>query len=252
MANEYEKPRELIRSGSDLAGAAVGSALGFFAAGPGAAAVSGAVGVVVTRCLTSIAERFMSGRERIRVGSVAAFALSRINERIKSGHIPRGDSFFLERSGVRPDGEQLLEGVLLKARDEYEEKKLKYMGNFFANLAFTDSVSVHTASLLLKQTERLTYRQMCLLALINEEGSFNFECLRRQDHSNPELEALKREEMDLHSSDLGVFGFVHGLGPWDDELSTLGRALADLAQLDQIPATDRNEIIVLLAKCPAL
>lgn len=249
MTDEREKSNELIRSGSDLAGAAVGGAIGFLAGGPGTAALAGALGIVITKCLASIAEKILTTRERVRIGTAAAFAVSRIKERIDCGNIPRNDSFFSRSNSMLSDGEQIFEGVLLKARDEYEEKKLRFMGNFFANLAFSENISAQSASHLLKQFERLTYRQLCILALINQKGSYNFECLRRNSHENPEIESLKREEMDLHSSDLGTFGLVRGLDPWHDELSTLGKVLINLAQLDQIPNADLEALKVFLVNC---
>jgi hypothetical protein len=249
MNNEREKSNELIRSGADLAGAAVGGAIGFLAGGPGTAALAGALGVVITKCLANIAGKVLTSRERTRIGTTAAFAISRIKERIDCGNVPRQDAFFSEPNSWLSDGEQIFEGVLLKARDEYEEKKLEFMGYFFANLAFSENISAQAASHLLKQFERLTYRQLCILALLSEKGTFNVECLRRNSHENPELEVLKREEMDLHSSDLGTFGLVQGVGSWHDKLSTLGQALVQLAQLDKVSTADIEALEALLNEC---
>lgn len=243
------RARQLLLSGSELAGASLGGALGFLAGGPGGAAAAGALGVVIARSLAHAADKVMSHRERMRVGSVAAVALARIAERLTAGDQPRRD-FFDEQGEMQPPGEQLLEGVLLKARDEYEEKKLDYIGRFYGNLVFTSNISAPVASFLLKTLERLTYRQMSMLALISASGKVDFRNLRSQDHSAPELEVLKREEMDLHSSDLGSLGLVRGAGPFDDELNALGTALVQLAELDRIPERTISELKALLAECP--
>jgi hypothetical protein len=150
---------------------------------------------------------------------------------------------------MQSDGEQLLEGVLLKARDEYEEKKLPYLGRFYANLVFTPTVSPATATLLIKTLERLTFRQLVLLALILKEGQFDVEHLRSQEHPDPELEALKREEMDLHTSDLGYTGLIRGAGPFVDELRPLGATLAELSDLVRVPDAEIQQITALLSKC---
>jgi hypothetical protein len=91
---------------------------------------------------------------------------------------------------------------------------------------------------------------MSMLALIRACGKVDFKDLRSQDHSVPELEALKREEMDLHSSDLGSLGLVRGAGPYDDELNALGNSLVQLAELDRIPESTISELKALLAGCP--
>ena len=105
--------------------------------------------------------------------------------------------------------------MLLKARDSFEEAKVRHLGLFYANLVFADYVSPQTAHLLLKHLERMSYRQLCYLSLVGSRGSINAESLRRYKHEAPDAEALKREEMDLHASGLGTMGLLAGKeGGW--------------------------------------
>lgn len=249
MRSDQDKAKALVQGSAEIAGACIGGALGFIAGGPGSAAASGAVGAIVTRSLAHAADKFMSNRERTRVGSVAAIAASCIADRLRVGDTPRPDFFSVDLPCS--DGEQLLEGVLLKARDEYEEKKLPYLGRFYANLAFTPAVSPATAAWLIKILERISFRQMLLLAFLLKQGSLNVESLRSQEHTDPELEALKREEMDLHTSDLGYLGLIRGTDAYVDELSPLGNTLAELAGLAHIPEAEFQPTIELLSRCPA-
>jgi hypothetical protein len=250
MANDKseEKARDLVQSGSEIAGAAIGGAVGFLAAGPVGAAGAGALGVLIAKSLAQTADKVMSSREKARVGSVAAIAVARIAERVSNGDSPRSD-FFTPGGGLQSDGAQLLEGVLLKARDEYEERKLHHLGRFYGNLAFSN-ISASVASLLIKTFERLTYRQLLLLALICRSGTINVKNLRCQTHVDPELEALKREEMELHGSDFGSTGLVHSSGPFDDRLSSLGIVLAELTEIGDISEDAMSEITTLIACCP--
>ena len=187
----------------------------------------------------------MSQRERARVGSVAAIAINHIKERSAEGALPRQD-FFMSEGEQQSTGEQLLEGVLLKARDEYERKKLPYIALFYANLVFAPAISPPVAFMLLKTLERLTYQQIILLAVIHQRGILNVSFLRAQEHQDPQIEALKREEMDLHGSDLGSLGLVGGVGPYDDHLSKLGLLLVELAGLDAVPETDQVDLLHLM------
>jgi len=247
MGSDPEKAKALVQGGAEIAGACVGGALGFIAGGPGYAAAAGVLGVLVTKSLAHTADKVMSHRERIRVGSVAAIAVACIGDRISRGDVPRPD--FFSQESLDSDGEQLLEGVLLKARDEYEEKKLPYLGRFYANLVFSPTVSPATAALLIKTLERLTFRQMVLLSLVLKQGQLDVEHLRSQEHSNSELEALKREEMDLHTSDLGYMGLIRGAGLYVDELSSLGATLAELSGFADVPDVESQQIKALLSKC---
>ena len=127
--------------GSDIAGAATGSAIGFLTGGPGGAAIGGATGVIISKSLSDITDRLLSNREKMRVGATATFALTKIKSRLDSGDKLRNDGFFEEKEGGRPDAEEIFEGVLLKAKNEHEEKKAKILGNIFANIAFLPGFS---------------------------------------------------------------------------------------------------------------
>lgn len=247
--DSQQKAKRLINSGADIAGAAIGGALGFIATGPVGAGVAGVLGVVVTRVIARTADKMMSDGERVRVGTVAAIAVDRIREKIESGHIPRND-FFGQSEKTQEIGAKLFEGVLIKARDEYEEEKVQYLGRFFANLVFAQDVSGSVASLLIKTFDRLTYRQLVLLALIHRHGVIDFQDLRGQSHPVPELEALKREEMDLHDSNFGAVGLVHGIGAYEDKLNSLGTILVELGELNRIPEGETVEILNLISLCP--
>lgn len=122
---------------------------------------------------------------------------------------------------------------------------MRHLGLMFANLAFSQDVSFEAANLLVKQFDQLTYRQLCILALVEHNGVLDVEALRRPEHEDPEIEALKREEMDLFSTDLGTFGLIaDGDRPrhWSDKLSTRGAVLHRLAALNEIPTRDLEPI----------
>ena len=66
-----EAIKSLIRSGSEIAGAAAGGALGFFAAGPVGAAAGSVGGAVITQGLSrlgaEIKKRILGDREEVRI-----------------------------------------------------------------------------------------------------------------------------------------------------------------------------------------
>lgn len=227
--------QRLIIYVEELAGAAVGFTAEFLQAVPSGA--GGPIASGVAAVLKEVTARLLSPRERARIDAVTDIATYRISARLLAGHTCRSDGFF-DHLEPGPSME-LLEAVLLKARDSFEEKKVRHLGLFYANLVFSDYVSPESAHFLLKELERLTYRQLCLLALVGAKKSLDVEALRRPEHSDPELEAIKREEMDLHSSDLGTKGLLCGAGPWIDQLSVLGKAMYDLAGLEEIPNADK-------------
>ncbi|ABE45796.1 hypothetical protein [Polaromonas sp. JS666] len=228
--------QRFLSYGAELAGLSVGYTAEFFETVPPGAGELIAPSVAIV--IKEVTARLLSPRERIRIDAATDVATYRISSRLLAGHICRSDGFFDNMEYRGSPSQELLEAVLLKARDSFEEKKVRHLGLFYANLVFTDYVSPQTAHLLLKQLERLSYRQLCLIALVGAKESLDTEPLRRPNHSDPELEALKREEMDLHSTDLGTIGLLSGTA-WVDQLSMLGKVMYDLAGLEEVSVADK-------------
>ena len=62
----------------------------------------------------------------------------------------------------------MFEEVLLKARDEPQEKKIPYIGRLFENGCFDESIDSSTLHFLCKESENLTYRQLCIIKIAHE------------------------------------------------------------------------------------
>jgi hypothetical protein len=152
----------------------------------------------IDRIWQGIGSRLSPARESYRTNEALESAILQIASRLEGGAAPRDDGFFDEDSNKRSSAEERLEGVLLKARDQYEEKKLPYLGNFYANVNCSAAVLWTLANYFLKVANDLSYRQFALLAFIQKEGTWDARAVRNGDHSLPDLSALAREEMELH------------------------------------------------------
>jgi len=91
----------------------------------------------------------------------------------------RHDDFFEDQLYQRSAAKEIVEGVLLAAQREHEEKKLLYYSNLLANIAFHPEIDRAHANLLIRLGERLSYRQLCVLSLFKQKSKFN---LRQQDY----------------------------------------------------------------------
>lgn len=241
--------RKLIGAGAEIAGAAVGGALGFLAAGPEGAAAGGAAGAVASSVLKhvgdEISERVLSPRERMRVGGVLALVASEVKSRIDSGQVPRSDEFFTAGAGGRSDADEVAEAVLLRSQREAEEKKLPYVAHLFASIAFDSNISAAMAHQLIKASEQLTYRQLCLLRLSAVKDSFG---LRKGDYRGQtqfEISLLQvlYECLDLYTRGFVNFGGSVAFGPTDVNPGQmtpqgLGAHLYNAMQLSTIPMTE--------------
>lgn len=240
--------RRLIDSGVEIAGGAIGGALGFLAGGPAGAAALGAGGAAAAMALRHIgqeaSERLLSPREQVRVGGVLALTAAEVGERIAQGASIRNDGFFDQPSG-RPDGEEVAESILLKSQREPEEKKLPYMAHLLASIAFEPAVSAHMAHQLSKSAEQLTYRQLCILRLAVAKDAHD---LRVSDYRGygaftSDLYQILYECLDLWHRAFISFGGEVLFGPTDVApakmtIQALGVDLYNLMKLSEIPESD--------------
>lgn len=247
--NETRNIRKLIDGGVEIAGGAVGGALGFFAGGPLGAAALGASGSAAAKMLKHIgqevSERLLGPREKVRVGAVLAIAAAEINRRIANGERVRTDGFFDEKSSGRSDAEEVAESVVLKSQREPEEKKILYMGHLLSSVAFDPQISAHMAHQITKAAEQLTYRQLCILklAVIKQVFGLRNGNYREQSSFSKELYQVLFECSDLYHRGFINFGTEVAFGPTDIApgkmtVQGLGADIFNLMKLATIPRED--------------
>ncbi len=166
--------QKLIVNGASIVGAAAGGAVGFFLTGPVGAAAASGVGALIGGLLQTAGEichRQLSRREEVRIGAAFTYASLEIQERLSRGEQPRTDGFFTRDQTNRSQAEELFEGVLMKCKNEHEERKTRFVANIFSNAAFM-TVSAANANAVVLLADRLSYRQLCMLAAVGRLTTF--------------------------------------------------------------------------------
>lgn len=255
-----------------MAGAASGGVLGFLMGGPGGAAVGGVAGVAISKAsakvLSDVAHRSLSQREEVRIGAAATFAIQNIQIRLENGEHPRNDDFFqAQQHTSRTNAEEIFEGVLLKSKNEHEEKKVKIFGNIFANIAFTPDLKVGEANHILQIAENLTYRQMCLLSMFCRKDEIGDLELPESLHNMQSFETISIQQEIYQLYNFGLLGCripdssnssdswiasdssnYQALLGWDDvkpnlmELSYLAQRYYVIMGLDEISSIELEDV----------
>lgn len=249
--------RALLEHGAKIAGAGVGAAVqGTISPTESltGAVVGAALGQGCMSVLDDVAQRFMSVKERERVGGVAAIAISEIRERLLWAEA-RDDGFFDSKDDEPSPAEEVFEGVLLSAKQEHEQQKLPYLANFYAGLVFYPSVSKAQANFLLSIIEGLTYRQLCILSLVEQNHSISTrdKPWRVDTPMHPNSHALTMEAHTLYQRHLVVsFDPAVGRGqnvyepsliiPSRAIISGVGVTICHLMQLHKIPKSEIETI----------
>lgn len=206
MIENETKSKKLIKTGAEIIGASIGSVLGLIG-GPFFSIGGSVIGIVVTKGISEFTERFLSKRERVRVGAGAGLTIIGIQEKVNSGTELRQDGFFDFTETNRSKAEELFEGILIKCKDEYEEKKIQFISNIYKNVAFDSTINPNNANQILNSVQFFSYRQLSILALIGQNIDNKF-LLREKSFRNDdeilskEIEFLLQDFIFLYSQGL--------------------------------------------------
>ena len=198
--------------------------------------------------LADFMERMLSTNQKNRIEKVLEDAINKIASRLEKNEIPSiKDGSWTEDSNRISDAKVVLEGVLLKARDEYEEKKLPYYSNLIAQMAFDPSWSYQRLNAMIRMFDQLIYRQLQFMALAMQKGNIDTSQWDVRFKRTPESYAyydLFCEVTNL--SFLALFyqpepSITMGLGN-KLALSPIGKSMVELMELNSIPQDELEEL----------
>jgi hypothetical protein len=261
-----ERLRSFLGTSGQVVGQVSGAAIALVTGSPLLGSGAGALlGETLERVGLELHDRLLAPRQGARAAGALAVAAVRIGERLEAGDQPRADGFFDPGEDGRIDAEEVLEGTLLTAANSYEERKVPLVGRLYANLAFDQTVSAAHANFLLRLTDRLTYRQLAILAFFAaaHSGEYQDALVRISEGGSGPLPApaLILEMEDL--SDARLLGLLQNDGSvvapsatfggtgWrpsnllQASLTPLGKKLHDLMGLGQLA---RDELDAVLAE----
>ncbi len=250
---DKDKLKSYLEKGTDITGGAVGGAIGLIG-GPVGAILGGGLGVALSIGVKEIISRHLSERENSRTAASTAYVITGIKDKLDSGLQIRTDNFFDNSTG-RSSADELFEGVLLKCKDQYQEKKIKYISKIFEKATFDYGISAETANQILSMAESYTYRKYCIISFFAQKDElYDTSKLMQEVYSwypnavfSFELEILKQDIFELVNSgivDQNNLMMVtrNEVVPGDFILTKIGKALYDIMDLVEIPKSDIDPI----------
>lgn len=265
MEEEKDVITDLIETGSEISGSVSGALLGLALLGPPGAVAGAAFSPLVTKVLKvvglEVRERLMGPREKIRIGAAYAFAIDRIVDSGRQGKSIRTDGFFESNMNYRSTAEEVLEGVLLAAQKQFQEKKVKHIGWLYGNIATDVSVDDGLANRLIRTSEVLSYRQYCILQTFHDRIRYGLSKEGDRNDSINELivkkgNSITRSDILLDIGeliDMGLLKTSNGVifNIDEDEPiplsqlfgSSMGRVFCDMLSLDKIEVRDIMKLI---------
>jgi len=152
--------KDLVKDiGIDTSTSIAGMAAGIVLAGP-----TGVIlGSIIAPVANVLLKRILTNREESRIRKTIELSSQKFKDNISKGASLRKDINILEF-------QQLTEGILLKAKDTYEEKKISLIANLLASAPFIPT-PIDNLNQSLIYAEQLSYRQLCLIAIVGTKWS---------------------------------------------------------------------------------
>jgi hypothetical protein len=193
----------VLEGGIEVVGSLPGAAVGFLIAGPPGGLVGAAVTPIITRALKAAIGAGLAHRARDRAAATALLIEGARQEREAHGDRRREDGFFDARGELRPEAEELLEGVLREAAQTYEERKVPLLAAMYSNVEYDATVPSAEALLLLRRASQLTYRQLVALSAFEQPERYADHLLQTQAmHSETSGHPRGDPTIELELSDL--------------------------------------------------
>lgn len=235
-----------IQIGADITGGTVASLLGFLVAGPPGAIMGSVVSPLVTKALLNLGEevsnQVMGPKERYRIATAYSLAVSNIQKRLENGENVRQDNFFDSKEDDRSSAETILEGILIKVKNEHEEKKVRYYSEFLSSVTFDQNIDYNQSITYLKIIDKMSFQQLCIICYFHQIEEIKFNNWTSYFLNNPEQQIYLDFCYDLEElyelKVLTQFGAMSLSGPANGRLSILGKKLFDMMHLSNIDDSD--------------
>ena len=244
--------KHYLEKGTEIAGGAVGSAIGLMG-GPVGAILGGALGAAFVVGIKEFIHRQMSNRQEMRVAASTAYILTGVNSKLNNGAKIRKDAYFEHDQG-RSSAEELFEGILIKCKDEYQEKKIVYISKIFENVIFDESLDAETINYVLSSAENFSYRKLCIISFFGRKQEFDCSNLMVEGYDHYEnaifsktLELLLQDTYELVNlgiidTDNTVIFNRYSIMPAKFVLTPLGEVHFDLMCLQDIPIVELQQV----------
>jgi hypothetical protein len=180
----------------------------------------------------------------------AAVAHKYVYNRRAAGHAPA--AWVMEGPGEpRAAPIEVLEAGLLRARDQFEEKKLDHLGHLIGWLFFQDSLSASDAQHFLALAASLRYRQLVLVSLLADEDcrtgvpdkQWEGSVMWKDMGLKMETAQLVNEGILLHEGGIHGPGSFANINPARLTVLMQGSVLHEGMDLRSVSASDRTDLL---------
>lgn len=206
---------------------------------------------IIQTGIAEMARQVLGNLQRKKIMATANLTCETIVSKLEN-HIPlRKDNFFYAKYNPLLDEKEspaskLFDGALLKAKEEYDSKKIPFISFLTSNIFFAPNISESKAFVLLEILSKMSYRQLCALLIFSRR---NILPVGRWETRLKDTSSLQND-YDIAYEFLSLKDYLlieqnqpgQGIGISDYRISSLGKELVITANLNSIPQGDISQL----------
>lgn len=207
--------------------------------------------------IDEIREHVYSKKESKKILVTLYFSLKIIKENLDKNMNIKEENFIIINNENKLLIEEFMDGIVINAKNEHEENKLKYYGYLLGNLIFKENLDRDESNRLIKISRSLSYCQIKLINMYIISQMIQVPILKREDYTktgieNHRLLGVLQDTLDmiqksiLNGSGKLVLDIVQ-INPSKVKVQGIGTLLYNLMGLSKMPYDEMEDLLDILS-----
>ena len=199
--------------------------------------------------IDEIREHVYSKKESKKILVTLYFSLKIIKENLDKNMIINNENKLLI--------EEFMDGIVINAKNEHEENKLKYYGYLLGNLIFKENLDRDESNRLIKISRSLSYCQIKLINMYIISQMIQVPILKREDYTKTGIENYRLLGVLQDTLDMIQKSILNGSGklvldivqinPSKVKVQGIGTLLYNLMGLSKMPYDEMEDLLDILS-----
>ena len=202
--------------------------------------------------ISEVYESIYTFRESRKILTVLQYSLKTIYENLNGNNNIRKDAFLINTEDGKSLSEEITEGILISARNEHEERKLKYYGYLLGNIMFKEDLDIDECNRLIITSRNLSYSKIKLINMYVISQSIQVPILKRENYTKTGIKDYKllgilQDTLDmiqksvLNASGKIVLDIVQ-INPSEIKVQGIGTLLYNNMSLNKMPYDELEDL----------
>lgn len=212
---------------------------------------------VYEEIIEEINENIYSVKENKKILSTLYFSLNAVKENLEKNMVIQENYLKAINDENKLLIEELFEGIIISAKNEHEDNKLKYYGYLLGNIIFKENLDRDEFNRLIKISRDLSYCQIKLINMYVISQMIQVPILKREDYTKTGVGSYKLLGILQDTLDMIQKSILNGSGnlvldvvqinPSKIKVQGMGTLLYNLMSLNKMPYDEMEDLLDMLS-----